>query len=686
MSEDLIQNEEVAFGRYRYLRLGATTLNQLSKSKLIKGTIRDADKQRKPDALVLLPKGGIKAVIEVKTPSELTPKLRPGVIAQYAPIARAIDGCNLLILTDGSQTFWVNPHTENLIQREGHDLNVLFDPRKVAAGRLSPEDESEILDLIDQIAVTITATNDTLYTAPILDPSPLADKVWQKIWVTTGKEPEKCLYNVVEIFVFKFLSDIGVLKEPHSFAETMKNLVHYGDQQALTHYANIVRGQIRKLFPKGDDGTTIINGTIFVNEEGKPNLAQASLFGEVLQDFQDFDNANGSMKNIDRQFKTRLFESFLRQSAGIKALGQYFTPRSVVQTIVRMSQADRLPAGARIADPFCGVGGFLLETLAEYPRLKAKFEPKNGKVTPDVQFLGFDKGSDEKEDERTIILAKANMLIYLSELLTKYNDPTHLRAFADGAFNNVFHLLRDNLGTFAKVDEEPFDLILTNPPYVTAGSSTLRKAIDSRGLKDFYAEAGRGTEGLSMEWIVSKLKPGGRALVVVPDGLMNQSKVLEGIKRRCIIDSIAALPSRTFFSTPKKTYILEITRKEDLAHQQDPVLLFVASEIGESRDARRIPIEQNDLDGLETIHKHFMVDKPNFHTTDPRCKIVSFDDFDDLSQWLVERHWTVEERRELGLEEERSEVDEAGFMQMVASTLEDMRAYLEEEATHDQDA
>lgn len=678
MSEDLVQSTEVALGRYRYLRLGATTLNQLSRSKLVKGTIRDADKQRKPDGLVLLPKGGIKAVVEVKKPSELTATKIPTVIKTYAPIARAISGCNLLILTDGHKSYWINPHTESPIQYQGGDLCVLFDPKLVGTGALSPEDQTRIVDLVDQIDQTISPTNDILHQARILNPTPLAEKVWQKIWVTTGKEPEKCLYNVVEIFVFKFLSDIGVLTGQNSFGTTMKILADEREREALTHYAKIVRGKIRELFPKGLDGTTIINGTIFVNEKGEPNLTQASLFGDVLQDFQDFDNANGSMKNIDRQFKTRLFESFLRQSAGIKALGQYFTPRSVVQTMVRMSRADQLPPGARIADPFCGVGGFILEAIAEYPSIMAQFEPKNRKVEPSFHFRGYDKGSDEKDDERTIILAKANMLIYLSELLTKFNDEAYLKAFAHGAFNDVFHLLRDNLGTFAKVDEEPFDLILTNPPYVTAGSSSLRKAIDSEGLTDFYANAGRGTEGLAMEWIVSRLKQGGRALVVVPDGLMNQSKVLAGIKDRCIVNSIVALPSRTFFSTPKKTYILDITKKTTPHIQRDPVMLYVISEIGESRDARRIGIEQNDLPSFEQCHKHFMVDKPNFHTIDPRCRAIDFPDFDKLSQWLVERLWTVEQRQLLGLEDERSEVDEDGFMQMVASTLDDMRAYLEE--------
>jgi len=54
---------------------------------------------------------------------------------------------------------------------------------------------------------------DTIY----VDPTNLAKSVWQDIYVATGKEPEKCLYNVVEIFIFKFLSDLSVLESIYSF-------------------------------------------------------------------------------------------------------------------------------------------------------------------------------------------------------------------------------------------------------------------------------------------------------------------------------------------------------------------------------------------------------------------------------------------------------------------------------------
>lgn len=675
MSEDLIQSASAPLGRYQYLRLGATTLAQLKRSRYIRSPLPDTDRQRKPDGIVFLPLGGIKAVIEVKPPAELKGSKLEKVIEHYRPIAAAV--CNLLIVTDGKNTYWVNAHTGNYVTLDGKPVREHFPLQQIEGRTLAAEVTHRLVNLIDRASQTLSPANDALAAAKIIDPSQLANTVWQKIWVTTGKEPEKCLYNVVEIFVFKFLSDTGVLTGNYSFKTVVGKLIE-GDYVALDHYARVVRPMIRRLFPEGDDGTTIINGTIFVNEKGEPNSAQATLFAEVLRDFQSFDNDHGSMQSIDRQFKTRLFESFLRQSAGVKSLGQYFTPRNVVQAMVRMSPASKLVAGARICDPFCGVGGFILETIAENPHILREFEPRGKKVRPRITLRGYDKGTDEKDDERTIILAKANMLIYFSDLLGTYNDAAYLKEFSNHAFN-VFLLIRNNLGSFSVVDDEPYDLILTNPPYVTSGSRSLRLAIDAAGLSTVYPPVGRGTESIAIQWVIRNLKPGGKALVVVPDGLMNQSAVINIIKDNCIVDFIGALPTRTFFSTPKKTYILEITKKNSADEvQTTPVMAYLVSDIGESRDARRIPIDRNDLIDMVDAHNFFMANKAKYEPTSPRCKILDWTEFSSLTQWLVERHWSQEERSALGLEDEKSEIDEAGFMDLVASTIDDLQKYLKE--------
>ena len=59
------------------------------------------------------------------------------------------------------------------------------------------------------------------------------------------------------------------------------------------------REEIRNLFKAGDDGTSIINGTIFVTKDGNPVLSQAGLFKETIEKYAKF----GDLRNIDKGFK-----------------------------------------------------------------------------------------------------------------------------------------------------------------------------------------------------------------------------------------------------------------------------------------------------------------------------------------------------------------------------------------------
>ena len=684
MSEDLVARQARKFGRYGYLSLGSTTLSQLRKSRFIRKNLTIDEERRKPDGIVFLPMGGIKAVIETKLPSELTAKKLPTVIKKYSPIARAV--CKVLIITDGKKTYWINALTEEpILDEHGKAVRDLFDPAKVDGEDLTHQEQAHLITLIEKAEYSLTETNNQFHELRVIDPSSLARSVWQKIWVNTGKEPEKCLYNVVEILVFKFLSDIGVLTENYSFRRIIEILASGGARDALNHYGQICRKQIRELFPPvpppDGDGTTVINGTIFVNEAGQPNLSQAPLFAEVIAAFQAYDDTFGSLQYIDRQFKTRLYESFLRQQAGIKSLGQYFTPRNVVQAMVRMSRAAELRAGASICDPFCGVGGFLLEAIAENKNLLDEFSPNpSGKVRPRIRIRGYDKGTDEKDDERTIILAKANMLVYLSDLLSAHRSGAYLKEFSKHAFNDVFQLIRSNLGTFGVVEDgETYDLILTNPPYVTSGSRSIKDAIIAENLQDYYNQNGRGTESLAIQWIIKHLKSEGEAFVVVPDGLLNQTSILEYIKSECIILSVIALPSRTFYSTPKKTYILGLRRKGKAGVEQiTPVYTYLVSEIGESRDTRRDLIKTNDLNEMVNNFTFFRAAPSIYTTTDPRCKIVPWDTFDQQTNWLVDRSWSHEEKVALGVADEVYEMDPSEFRSLVQDANKALASLLKE--------
>jgi type I restriction-modification system DNA methylase subunit len=227
------------------------------------------------------------------------------------------------------------------------------------------------------------------------------------------------------------------------------------------------------------------------------------------------------------------------------------------------------------------------------------------------------------------------------------------------------------LGTFGKIDEEPFDLILTNPPYVTSGSSSIKNAIDSDdALKEYeknhngeayYKANGRGTQSLAIEWIVNNLKQGGEALVVVPDNLLLQKNMLMFLKKNCIIMGIISLPVRTFYATPQKTYILIIHKKLDESEQKSNVFTYLVSEIGETRDSKRFLFEQNDLTEAANLFNLFKTG--NILPNSKRCKLVSSENFLAMENWMVDRLWTEEEKRSLGIEEENEVITEDEFWQ-----------------------
>lgn len=646
MSEELIQRNLVAapdrMGPWDYYNIGSTTLKALKAAKIIPKRDYAEFETKKPDALIVN-KPLIIAAIEYKQPSKLkTKKQIEDAIGQELGTAQALNA-KMYIVTDGKKTIWINPLTGNpILSDNGQPVSTIFD-----------QNSDECVKLISKIISSISKTNDKLCTSSIVDPLPLAQQVWQDLWAVSGATPENCLYTFVEIFIFKYLSDLGVLPVMYSFSNIMKQYNNNTENEVLEFYANSVRPEIKKRFPKNiKDNTTIINGTIFVSKDEKAVDGYAVVFKKILKQFDKF----GTLENIDYDFKSKLFETFLKESISKKNWGQFFTPLKVVRSIVNM--ADIRP-GISICDPACGVGKFLLEPIIH--DLNRYYKIENGKLESKISLYGFDKGFD-KDEQKTIILAKANMLIYLSSLIR--DNPGITVDFAE-LFNETF-LLQTNsiLGTLAHPTENAYDLILTNPPYVMSGSSNLKDEIAKRSdLKSYFSVNAMGIEGLFMEWIIRALKPGGKAFVVVPDGVMNRSndkRLRDFILSECDIDAIISLPINTFFTTNKKTYILAVTKKttvirdgiEIKERQTAPVFTYLCSEIGETRDVYRFDMEQNDLAEAAELFNMFKGARGYFKTPDKRCKIVNIDVFYTGTHWSVERWWTREERIELGIEEE----------------------------------
>lgn len=667
MSEELIQRNLVEapekMGDWNFYNIGATTLKALKGAKIIPNKDYDEYEGKKPDALIVK-KPLVIAAIEYKTPAQLrTEKQIEKAIAQELGTAQALQA-RVYIVTDGKKTIWVNPaNGHEIIQEDGSKIALNFD-----------KNSAECIVLINKIRASINATNDALKAAASVDPLPLAEKVWQDLWAVSGATPENCLYTFVEIFIFKYLSDLGVLKGMYSFYDLLSKYSGNNENDVLEFYASTIRVKIKELFPGNPkDKTTIINGTIFVSKDDKAVSGYATVFRKILKRFNDF----GTLENIDYDFKSKLFETFLKESISKKNWGQYFTPLKVVRAIVNMADITQ---GMKICDPACGVGKFLLEpilhNLAQLYDV-GKDEEGKDKLIPKITLTGFDKGFD-KDEQKTIILAKANMLIYMSGMIKEH--PGLTKQFAQ-LFNDTFTLQTNSiLGTLAKPIIEEYDLILTNPPYVMSGSSNLKEEIAKDDtLKKYFSISAMGIEGLFMEWIVRALKQGKKAFIVVPDGIMNRSndkKLRDFILEQCNIDAVISLPLNTFFTTNKKTYILALTKKvvanvggvATLEKQTTPVFTYLCSEIGETRDVYRFDIDQNDLEIASDLFNMFKGAKAKFKTDDKRCKIVEIDEFYNGTHWSVDRWWTQEEKIDLGIEDSIEAISLEDYIGMVGDT------------------
>jgi type I restriction-modification system DNA methylase subunit len=669
LQRDLIRNPE-KIGKWDFYNIGNTTLNALKNAGIIPKKDYKSFEKRKPDGIITSSKKVI-AVIENKTTSKFkTEKQKKEALKQGLDVAQILNA-KILILTDSVDTIWINAFNgEEILDGKGRQVTTKFDAK-----------DQDLEKLIEQIIDSIDKDNSQIREPRLKDPTKLAKSVWQDLWMAAGATPENCLYSFVELFIFKYLSDLGILKGHLNYDFIMKMFEKENECVVLKYYVDNVRKHIKKdLFPvTSDDNTTIINGTIFVSKDGEAVDGFGTVFHKILKKFDDEKEGGGELRNIDKDFKSKLFETFLKESISKRNWGQYFTPLRVVRAMVKMAESD-IKEDIMICDPACGVGKFLLEPLLINNNIEHFYKVKNNKLISKITLVGKDKGFD-KEEQKTIILAKANMLIYMSDMIRKYPD---LTSEFSKLFNDSFELKTKNiLGTLRDTSYEgKIDLILTNPPYVTTGSSNLKEEIVKCGIQNHYKTNAMGVEGLFMEWIIRALKPGGKAFVVVPNGIFDRQtdkRLRQFILKETFLDGIISLPSNTFFTTPQKTYILCITKKmNNIEKQTTPVFTYLVSEIGESRDIYRFNIKQDDLTEAMNWFNQFKGAKTKFKCNDKRCKIQPIAKFDPESLWLINDWWSNEEKVKLGVADENNTINFVDFPNVIEGTINTMQGLKEE--------
>lgn len=272
----------------------------------------------------------------------------------------------------------------------------------------------------------------------------------------------------------------------------------------------------------------------------------------------------------DRDTKGDIYEYMLSKLATSGTNGQFRTARHIIQLMVDLQQPR---PDDRIIDPAVGTAGFLV-TAEEYLRAhhpeiwsdaatRAHF---NGPM-----FTGYDS------DAAMARIASMNMLLHGVE------NPTIERA--------------DSL-TEGHPGDDSYTLVLANPPF--AGSLD-----DETVAKDLQKVVKtRKTELLFLVLMIRMLRNGGRAAVIVPEGvLFGSSNAHKAVRRMLVedhkLDAVIKLPSGTFKPyTGVSTAILLFTKTS--SGGTDNVWFYDVRADGMTLDDKRTPIEANDLPDVLT--------------------------------------------------------------------------------------
>ena len=417
-------------------------------------------------------------------------------------------------------------------------------------------------------------------TAPELD---YADKLWKAADKLRGNmEPSDYKHVALGLIFLKYISDAFETRHAQLLAEDewaaedkdeylADNIFWVPKDARWSHLsANAKRPEIGMLI---DDAMRAIEKDneslkgVLPKDYARPALNKLML-GELIDLISGI--ALGADQSQSRDVLGRVYEYFLGQFAGSegKRGGEFYTPRSVVRTLVEMLE----PYQGRVYDPCCGSGGMFVQS--------EKFVREHGGRIGDIAIYG------QESNYTTWRLAKMNLAVRGIDSDIRWNN--------EGSFH------RDELR------ELKADFILANPPFNISDWGGERLREDPRWA---YGAPPAGNANYAwLQHIVHHLAPHGFAGVVLANGSMSSQQSGEGDIRQAmieagVVDCMVALPGQLFYSTqiPACLWILARDRGNGLVKQtalrdrRGEVLFIDARNLGALVDRTRRELSDQDI-------------------------------------------------------------------------------------------
>jgi len=302
------------------------------------------------------------------------------------------------------------------------------------------------------------------------------------------------------------------------------------------------------------------------------------IFRGVFLPYRDPETLNLFLKEINGftyDHSERLgdaFEYLLSVMDSQGDAGQFRTPRHIIDFIVKVIGPQKHET---VLDPACGTAGFLISAYKHILANNAKERPgdrlsadERGRLM--TSFCGYDISPD------MVRLSRVNL---------------YLHGFANPRIYEY-----DTLTSEERWDER-YDLLMANPPFMTPKGGI-------RPHNRFSIKAKR-SEVLFVDYIAEHLNPGGRAGVIVPEGIIFQSQNAYKKLRRMLVENylwaVVSLPAGVFNPySGVKTSILFLDR--NFTKRTDEVLFVKVENDGFDLGAQRRPIDKNDLpEALELL-------------------------------------------------------------------------------------
>ncbi|MBD3393963.1 MAG: N-6 DNA methylase, partial [Chitinivibrionales bacterium] len=308
-----------------------------------------------------------------------------------------------------------------------------------------------------------------------------------------------------------------------------------------------------------------------------------------------------------------LYEYLLSETSSAGKNGQFRTPRHIIQMMCALVDPK---LGDEVCDPACGTGGFLLgayqHILTQHTSKELCHTDENGMV----RGLVGDKLTDDRQWQ-----------VLRERTFNGYDfDTTMVRI---GLMNLILHGIdRPKLGykdTLSKNFDEKdcYDVVLANPPF--------KGSIDKGDINEELSLKTTKTELLFVNRIIDLLRIGGRAAVIVPDGVLFGSSnahrsLRQMLVEKCELQGVVSMPSGVFRPYASvSTAVLMFVK----GGRTENVWFYGMAADGYSLDDKRASIPENDIPDIiktwktiDDIDRRKMTDRSRNHFLVPVEEIV----------------------------------------------------------------